>query len=731
MKRGAIRFFGRGLAASGAALAMTSAALAGGSAENILLIINPGSAESMYLGNYYKNARNIPDRNVLYIDPSAPDYAAFTGANGNQDGFLGYLANAKLSDHIDYIVLASTGSFFVSAPGYITDSCWPVARFSQSSVFTMAFIKNTILPGNLPSTTTNQYFSQDPAQPRAFSSAITWLGGSPTALPNTPRYFISAQLGYTGANGNTLNEILTMIDRDVAADNTRPAGSFYYMNNIADPIRNIRACGSFSGCAGPTPIYTNAVNALIARGASAQVMAGMLPTGMQNCLGIMTGNATLPIETEVMTLLPGAFCDHLTSWAATFDNGSQTTVASWIRKGAAASSGEVEEPCAYPGKFPAPNMHVHYFQGLSLGEAWLRSLNYVPFQHLLYGDPMTRPFATLPSVNATVPAGPVGGRVSFTPSASTTLSGAAIANLDLLIDGVFQSRITPGQQFSINTLPLADGWHELRILAYDNTLVKNTGRWIGTLNVNNFGRAATLGVLPPSGDMTTLFTASAGGSGGTITAARLLHNGRVVAASTSLPAALQVYGRNLGSGLSRVQLEVEFADGLLARSAPVNLDIAYTVGAFSNLPPVAYSYTKRVARGSSSVIELPAKFDDGLANTTYTIVTPPGQGTTVGPDAKGYRIMTTTASACGTDQFTFRVNTPSGQSNTATVKLIYGAGPVCPVDMDGDGLATVNDFIFFQNTYATGSLRADVDGSCLLNINDFVTFLNLYAIGCP
>jgi hypothetical protein len=138
-----------------------------------------------------------------------------------------------------------------------------------------------------------------------------------------------------------------------------------------------------------------------------------------------------------------------------------------------------------------------------------------------------------------------------------------------------------------------------------------------------------------------------------------------------------------------------------------------------------------VAPRPTIVVELPAKFDDGLANTTFTIVTPPGQGTTVGADAKGYRIMTAAANACGTDQFTFRVTTPSGQSNTATVKLIYGPGPVCPADMDNDGRATVNDFVTFQNTYAAGSLRADVDGSCNLNVNDFVTFMNIYAIGCP
>jgi hypothetical protein len=32
--------------------------------------------------------------------------------------------------------------------------------------------------------------------------------------------------------------------------------------------------------------------------------------------------------------------------------------------------------------------------------------------------------------------------------------------------------------------------------------------------------------------------------------------------------------------------------------------------------------------------------------------------------------------------------------------------------MDGDGAATVNDFVYFQNIFAAGNLRADVDGSC-------------------
>src|SRR5947207_2081137 len=148
-----------------AGLAAAAPALAGGSAENVLLVINPGSAESMYLGNYYKHARNIPDANVLYIDPGAASYAEFTGPNGDLDGFFGALRGAGLTDHIDYVVVANTGAFFIAAPGYIMDGCSAVTRFSQNSAFTLAYMKNSILAGGMMSTAGNQYASTDPNAP--------------------------------------------------------------------------------------------------------------------------------------------------------------------------------------------------------------------------------------------------------------------------------------------------------------------------------------------------------------------------------------------------------------------------------------------------------------------------------------------------------------------------------------------------------------------------------------
>jgi len=701
-----------------AALALAATlAHAGGSPENALLIINPGSAESMYLGNYYKNARNIPDRNILYIEPGPDTYSEAAGLNGSIDAVFGALRNRQITDHIDYIILASTPTSFLFAANLVNDGCWPVARFSPSSVYTNAFIRPQILAGNNPSTGTNHYYST--GAPVAFSSKNAWLFGSPSTSGSAARYFIGAHLGYTGANGNTVAELLAMIDRSVAADNTRPSGTFYFMNTT-DPARNVRAT-QFQG----------AINSIISAGGAAMLLNGILPEPQQDCLGIMTGWADPAVETGNFTLKPGAFADHLTSWAATFYINDQTKVSSWIRKGASGSAGAVEEPCNYTGKFPHATFHNSYFRGLSLGESWLRSVGFIPYQGLLYGDPLTRPFATFPVVSASPPAGPVGGTVVFTPAASTPLPNAAVATLDLLIDGVYHSTRNPGQSFSINTVPLADGPHELRILATDNTPIKNTGRWIGTLNVNNYNRTVNLSLGVATGSMTTLFSPQVTSSGAAVSEVRLLHNGRVVAAAPTTPATLPVYGRNLGSGQSSIQAEVTFADGIVALSQKIPLNISYTVGAFSNLPPVAYSYTKRVARGGAFTVELPASFDDGYASVTYTIVTPPSQGTTVGNQPKSYRTMTASPTACGADQFTFRVDTPSGQSNTATVTLIYGPAPACPADFDNSGQTNINDFIFFQNAFAVGDLRADVDGSCLLNINDFITFLNIYATGCP
>lgn len=99
-----------GLAA--AMLAPTAAVQAGGVPENVLLIIDPSNTDSLYVGNYYKNARQVPDRNVIYMAPGAVDYPTF--AQTSIDALFGSLANAAIDDHIDYVVVMPGAPFYVS-----------------------------------------------------------------------------------------------------------------------------------------------------------------------------------------------------------------------------------------------------------------------------------------------------------------------------------------------------------------------------------------------------------------------------------------------------------------------------------------------------------------------------------------------------------------------------------------------------------------------------------------
>jgi hypothetical protein len=707
-----------GLVPACCVLMWASSALAGGSPEYALVVIDPNSPESLYVGNYYLNARNIPGQNVLYFASSTTPYASFVSLN--QDALFGTLDNRAVADHVDYVITTPGGNYFVAASGYVSDGCSPVTRFSLSGVYTMAFISSQVLAGGNNSQLANGYYSSTDAA-RYFTSSTGWAGGNPSA--SGPRYFIGAMLGFSGQRGNTLAETLAMIDRSVAVDGPRPAGTFYYMKTT-DAARS-----------GPRdPYYPAAVTSITNLGGQAQMILDVLPTGKQDCLGIMTGWADLNIAGAGLQILPGAFCDHLTSYAGAFEFTIQTKMSEWIRNGASGSWGTVEEPCNYPGKFPHARMHVFYFRGLSLGESVLRSVAYVPFQGLLYGDPLTRPFAYLPSVNVTgVPAGSASGVVTLTPSAATAAPGALIAAFELYIDGVREASIVPGGSFMIDTRDLADGWHDLRVLAYDNTLIRSTGRWVGALDINNRGRAVTLSPAPATGDLATPFVFTIGVTGGTARETRLIQNERVVAAAATSGGALTVHGRMLGAGPVRVQAEAIFPNGTRVRSAPVALNIAYNAGAPLGQTPVAYGYRKFVRSDRPFVVELPATFDNSGVALTYEIMQNPTKSV-IGGGNGPYRLLRPNAGAKGVDTLQFRV---TGAGTSATVPVVIDFG-VRPGDLNCDGIVDfkdINPFVSlltdpagWQATYPNcPQENGDANGDGVVDFKDINPFVALLA----
>lgn len=710
-----------GAARVGTALAVIAAlaaisARAGGTAEEALLIIDPTRADAMYIANYYMHVRDVPGVNALYMDPTAANYAEF--AEDNVDALLGMLENLGIRDHCDYIVLPPASDYRIPAAGLISDSCAPVNHLSIAAAYTTAMQRNSILTGTWVSTRRNQYWKSN-TTPVAFDSELYWSSGDSSESGPGARYFICAYLGYTGERGNTVDEIITMIDRAVAVDGTKPAGTFYYMETT-DAARS-----------GPRDsAYDNMVTSIVGLGGSAEHLLAVLPTGRHDCLGIMTGWASPDIDGTDMTILPGAFCDHLTSFAGYFGASSQVKMSRWIAKGAGGSWGTVEEPCNYADKFPHARMHVFYYQGLSMGESVHRGVKGTPLQGLLYGDPLTRPFAHLPDVQVPdAPTGTVSGVVTITPAATATYPAAAIMRLDLLIDGVLRDSIVPGGQFLVDTVELGDGWHDLRVLAFDDTDQRFTGRWVGSMTTDNRARSATLGVTPSTGDWTTVFQADVSATGADLAEVRLLQNGRVVAASASSPAQLDVHGLTLGAGPVRVQAEALYADGEKARSAPELIQIDYSGGAASGQPPIAFSYTKHVLATEPFVIELPATYDDETDSPTWTLLTQPAQSTVVAGTGP-YRLMRPAPLTEGTDQFTFQVNSAAGASNIATVNVVYEG---CVGDLNGDGQVGLGDLATLLANYgASGATAAqgDLDGDGDVDLSDLAALLARYGGVC-
>lgn len=641
---------------------LAGVATAGGSPENVLLLVDPSSPVSMQVANHYRAARDIPDRNVVYIAPNPGNYSSFP--TSVRPAFLGTLANQKIGDHVDYVVLTPGVGFYMNASGIVTDGCSAVNRFAVTAPYALAQLYSTV-PTGISSQASNAYSSTSNDSAIAFDANTSWSGGAPFPA-GSARFYIATMLGWDGINGNTTAEILSMIDRSVAADESHPSGTFYFCQT-----NDIARSGPRHG------FYPGAVASITALGLNAQHLMADLPPSNSTCTGIMTGLADPLIDATPLALVPGAFCDHLTSYAGTFDGGGQTKCSRWIAKGASGSSGTVEEPCNYPGKFPHARLHVYYAAGLSLGEAWFRSLAYLPFQQIFVGDPLTRPWSYLPTpALAGVPATPASGTIVLVPSATTTHPTAAIAGFELFVDGVSVATTNVGGSLVLDTTALDDGVHELRLLAWDNTSVKSTGRAITTFSTNNFGRAATLAVAPTNGNLTTRFDFSAAASGGTIAELRLVQGARVVASATAA-GTISVFGRTLGADTSRLVLEAEFTDGRVARSAPVAITVADSAGTPLNQAPIAFSYTKRVRNDVAALIELPAAFDDALSSAGYMLIAAPVQGTILGSTSGAWRIVQPNVGASGVDTLVFRAVTASGASTDATVKIVWQAPVVC------------------------------------------------------
>ena len=318
-----------------------------------------------------------------------------------------------------------------------------------------------------------------------FRNQYIWTGAEspviqPAASDSLNRYYLSTLLAYTGLRGNSMSEVLNYLRAAVASDGTNPDGTVYLMVN-SDVRTRTRE-----------PSFHATVAALTKRGRHAEILVkgqggqdGVVPKNKQDVIGAVVGIRRFDWGRSKSRLLPGAIAESLTSYGGDFDNGAQTKLTAFLRDGAAGSSGAVAEPYSFQAKFPVPYMHVHYADGSSLAEAFYQSVE-APYQLIVVGDPLARPFAHFADVSLASPATNQAWHhaVLLKPAVKPT-KDRAIHHIELWVDGQYTDKVAPWDAFLWDTKTVEDGCHDVRLVAVEDTAIETRSYVRLPVTVNN------------------------------------------------------------------------------------------------------------------------------------------------------------------------------------------------------------------------------------------------------
>ncbi len=556
---------------------LVSPSFAGGGPENVFLIVNSSSQASKTVANHYTDIRNIPASNIFYVEFDEERWIVTSSEFKSKILFpaLEAMNERGIRGQIDYVIYSCGFPWTVSFVGEFPDVKFssPFQPYGSltGSTYLWAFAKEK--RKEIFALSTNFYCSPKPdrklpkidlSMTRGFRGSYGWLPNGKRANQGGLPYYLSAMLGVSSGSGNTAEEIVRYLRIAKKADETHPKGTVYYMRH-GGPRSKPRH-----------HLFPQAVSALKQAGINAKVLEGRFPTGKQDVLGLTVGVTQFNIPNSKNRILPGALCDNLTSSGGYFKlDGTQTPATKFLVHGAAGASGTVIEPGAIPHKFPTPFLHLHYVRGCSMAEAFYQSIN-APFQQIIVGDPLCQPWAEFPEVSVSgIPSGKfVKGSILLVPSsASKGKNGVSV--FELFIDGVRRQRCRPGGTFSLDTTTVGDGYHELRVVAIDDSLIETQGRWITGIEVNNQKQAILLFLenrqnLAGKKLVTIKVTSTLKSK------VLLLHNGREVGTLPTGSGKVRLSTETLGSGPIVIQAHAQGENSVL--SAPLRFEL-------SALPP--------------------------------------------------------------------------------------------------------------------------------------------------
>ncbi len=663
---------------------------AGGGPENVVVVVNANSASSKMLANYYIRGRNIPARNVIYLN-NIPDREIAGWMDFRTlilEPLLAEIENRSLAGSVDYVVYSSdfptainvadhkrkllemvkaktnqevpaqvfnasasitSLTYYASAalqerPGYMLLDSNNYYRMSaevllrrpfvgdQQNLFLEAIAKiNSDSEQELDDAikTLFEIFKKNPNQMAVHywlakffgrkgdaKNATDWLTrsirqgwcyqtqtladlafdkvkddpvfqGVVNRIPDLPFEFVPThgfKSGYSWAPNGMLNseqgqgnrhvlstilsvtrnqgineqQALRQIQRSINADESKPQGTFYFTET-----KDVRSTTR-------KPNFAVAIEQLETMGFRTEIVHQSLPIRSRDVIGLTCGTAVFNWIASGSKIIPGAFCDNLTSFGGAFHQSGQTKCTQFLLNGAAGASGTVIEPYALQAKFPHPMIHVHYARGCSMAEAFYQSVH-GPFQTIVVGDALCQPWATKPvlKVNGISAGDTIKGELKLKLDASQ--SPVPIAGIEFFVDGVVVYRVGMQESLVFDTSNMTDGYHEIRLVAIARNVIQATGNVVLPITINNHGETTTItSEYADYLDTDQITFRSKSTFGDSI---ELMHNGRSLAKKIGKEVEFRIPAHLLGRGPVKLNSVSISESGTTVASVPIELQI--------------------------------------------------------------------------------------------------------------------------------------------------------------
>ncbi len=560
-----------------------ASAHAGGGPETTLVVVNEGSPASLMVANRYIKLRGIPTTHVCPI-PRVPNTVVITVDEFREliwAPIEAFLEQHGIEDQIDIITYSADFPYGVNYDPDFKGQQLPqgVQKFRTASLTSMTYLIRLVKQKSKEylDFNTNQYFRYGSylLPSHGFRSRHVW---SRDVTPEAPevgedspdRYYLSTMLGHTGLQGNTVPEILRYLERGKASDGRRPKGTVYLMEH-----KDIRARTRM-------PFFEDTIKELKRRKVKVAVLKqgknkqdGRVPVAKSDVAGCVAGIAGFNWQSAGSEFCDGAIAEHLTSFGARFDGSGQTKISEFLRYGAVGSAGAVAEPYALHQKFPLPFLHVHYADGCCLAEAFYQSVS-GPYQLLVIGDPLARPYASFGTVSMSGPDQNEAwaGTVTLTVDAKPA-KGTEVGTIEIWLDGVRIAELEPdaAKAFALDTTRYADGYHEIRAVAVEKSRIETRSSFWTTVRFKNHGRSVT--IEGPKKDMAFDASLAFAGKASKAMSVTLLHGNRLIAVAKVSTGSwkAKVDATRFGVGEIDVRARATYEDGSHAFSKPFTLTV--------------------------------------------------------------------------------------------------------------------------------------------------------------